>query len=47
MMHPEDFICPLCGLSLASWHAFRNHVAKNHQAPNQPVQLSPSGTASD
>lgn len=37
MLHPEDFICPICGHVLSSWHSFRNHVAKNHQTPVQPA----------
>jgi uncharacterized C2H2 Zn-finger protein len=34
MLHPDDFVCPLCGQILNSWHAFHQHVAKKHE--NKP-----------
>jgi uncharacterized C2H2 Zn-finger protein len=31
-MIPDDhYICPLCGLVLASWHAFHQHVTRQHE----------------
>lgn len=44
MLHPEDFICPICGHVLSSRHAFRNHVAKNHESSPQRKVNSDQGS---
>jgi hypothetical protein len=33
MIHPEEYLCPLCGLILPSLAAFHQHYAKIHQSP--------------
>ncbi len=30
MIHPEEYICPKCGLVLESLTAFHKHVKKEH-----------------
>ena len=31
MIHPDDFICPVCGLICSSLHAYRQHWEKKHR----------------
>lgn len=39
MIHPAEYVCPLCGLMLDSLTAFHRHVEKQHE-PKKP-QITP------
>ena len=42
MLHPEDFVCPICGAIFSSWHAFHQHVAKQHEQKKEASVLTPT-----
>ena len=31
MIHPSEFVCPLCGLIFTTWTDFHRHVARQHE----------------
>ena len=38
MLHPSEFICPICGAVLETWTAFHRHVAKQHERKKEKPQ---------